>query len=185
MSASPKADDVLETPRLRLEPIARHHAAPLFAALGDATIYRFMPEDPPGDLSKLEERYEFLEARRSPDGTQGWLNWAVRLRSESTWIGTLQATVYEDGVAGIAYVLAPSHWGHGYATEGVRRVVRLLFDEHGCPEVFAEVDTRNASSIRLLKRLGFVRVGETLDADFFKGSGSDEFRYVMTRTAYE
>ena len=82
MPASSKANDVLETERLRLEPLARCHAVPLFEALGDARIYRFIPEDPPGEHSKLEERYGFLEARRSPDGTQRWLNWAVRLRAE-------------------------------------------------------------------------------------------------------
>ena len=38
---------VLETERLRLEPLLRCHAAILFPLLQDEHIYRYVPQDPP------------------------------------------------------------------------------------------------------------------------------------------
>lgn len=62
---------VLETSRLRLEPLVPAHADETFGPLGDERLYRFIPGDPPADLAALETRYALLSARRSPDGTRG------------------------------------------------------------------------------------------------------------------
>lgn len=52
------------------------------------------------------------------DKQEAWLNWAVRLRQESTYIGTLEATVYNNQTATIAYLIFPLFWQQGYAKEG-------------------------------------------------------------------
>jgi ribosomal-protein-alanine N-acetyltransferase len=49
--------------------------------------------------------------------------------------------------------------------------------EYRVCRVFAEIDTRNARSIRLVERLGFTRVALSPRADYFKGAYSDEYRY--------
>jgi hypothetical protein len=45
--------------------------------------------------------------------------------------------------------------------------------------VDAEIDTRNAASIGVIERLGFVRRRLVRNADNFKGTVSDEVRYVL------
>jgi RimJ/RimL family protein N-acetyltransferase len=79
-----------------------------------------------------------------------WLNYAVR--RDGVVIGWLEATVYDDGWAEIAYVFGVAYWGHGYASEGVSWLLDQLGDE-----VWAAVHPDNARSIALLVRLGFVQ----------------------------
>src|SRR5437762_368745 len=87
---------MLETERLRLEPLRPHHARQLFSVLSDARIYTYIPEDPLPDPEALAQRFQRLAARRSPSGTELWLNWAVQRTQEHDYIGTLQATITAD-----------------------------------------------------------------------------------------
>jgi ribosomal-protein-alanine N-acetyltransferase len=52
-----------------------------------------------------------------------------------------------------------SAWGHGYAREGVSRLIDLLMHEEGQRRVFADTDPDNAASNALLAALGFRREG--------------------------
>jgi ribosomal-protein-alanine N-acetyltransferase len=173
-------DMMLETERLRLEPLTPHHARQLFPVLADAHIYTYIPEDPVPDPDALARRYQQLATRRSPSGTELWLNWAVHRTQEHDYIGTLQATVTADQHATIAYLLNPAFWGYGYAQEACRRLLTLLFGGYHIQEVQADVDTRNHASWTLLERLGFRRSAVRHAADYFKGSSSDEYTYALT-----
>ena len=177
------AEAVLETDRLRLEPLRALHAALLFTLLSDARLYEFVPQDPPATEAMLEARYRWLEKRVSPDGREGWLNWAVVAKEDGACLGTSQATLREDGTALIAYELGSAHWGKGYATEACSRVLAFLFETCAIRSVLARVDTRNGASIRLLERLGFERIGFHPGADTFKGSVSDEYEYGLQAPA--
>ena len=67
----------LHTERPRLEPLRRAHAPAMFPLLQDPTIYTHLDHGPPPSLEHLEGVYTRLEARRSPDGREQWLNWIV------------------------------------------------------------------------------------------------------------
>ena len=145
--------------------------------LADPRTHTYIPSDPPTDLDALRARYARLETRRSPDGTEWWLNWTVFAGLDA--IGTAQSSVrHADGSADVAYVFAPAAWGHGYATEAMRAVLEFL-PTLGVTRAQASIDTRNLASQRLVTRLGFVQVGEILAADEFKGEVSDEYVYRL------
>jgi RimJ/RimL family protein N-acetyltransferase len=119
-------------------------------------MYTFIPQDPPESLEVLAARYRFLEGRQSPDGSEQWLNWAVRLKSSRACIGYVQITLTPDRRAQLAYDIGVPYWRQGYATEACARVIKALFAE-GVVEVWAELDSRNTASMRLLEQLGFER----------------------------
>src|SRR5688572_14098197 len=98
----------------------------MYPVLADPRIYEHLPERPPSSVEALRARYEVLSRGRSPDGTETWLNWILRLRTTGAPIGFVQATVRRTACS-IAYVLHPDHWGRGYATEAVRAVLPHLF----------------------------------------------------------
>ena len=173
---------VLETEHLRLEPLREFHAAELFELLSDPRMYEFIPQDPLPDREALASRYKFLESRRSPEGDEEWLNWAVRSKADGNCLGTVQVTVRRDHRAQLAYEIGVPYWRRGFATEACARLIQALFDE-GIVEVWAELDTRNVASIRLLERLGFTRGELRRNADHFKGSDSDECTYALARPA--
>lgn len=173
----------LKTRRLVLEQLERRHAAALFESLKDATIYNFIPREPPQSEDKLAERYAHLEAG-SPDRKQLWLNFAVRLMESTTYVGKVQATIEAD-VAHIAYLFGPRHWGQGYAREAVRALIDHLFTALGVRIVRAATDTRNDRSATLLERLGLSCVGRKENADNFKGSSSHEYFYEISRDKWD
>jgi len=174
----------LETPRLFLEPILPAHAARLNDQLQDERLYRFIPQDPPASLRALEDRYDFLSARRSPDRREAWLNWAMRERSSGDYAGTLEATVHDNRAATVAYTVFVPHQRRGFAAEACGRLLDHLFEDYRVGVVAAEIDTRNVASIALVESLGFERVGFHKDADHFKGSTSDEYRYEITESVW-
>ena len=147
-----------EPARVRLESLTRAHAAELFPVLSHPAIYRYIPEPPPVSIAALTARYQSLEARVSPDGSQRWFNWAIRHLANAQCIGYVQATVYLQATADFAFVLGPAFWGLGLAHEASVAGLSRLFAQTEVTTVFATVDRRNTSSAALLARLRFRRV---------------------------
>jgi RimJ/RimL family protein N-acetyltransferase len=145
----------LSSPRLALEPLLRSHAEELFVALGDARIYQYIDEEPAVSAQALAERYARLETRRSGDGTELWLNWAIREQATGAAIGFTQATVRRDGSAVVAYVISPSRWRQGFAREATAAMLEELEANYGVRRFVATVDERNTASRALLSALGF------------------------------
>jgi [ribosomal protein S5]-alanine N-acetyltransferase len=123
----------------------------MFEVLSDPLIYPYLDFPPPPSLEHVRSVYAQLEQRRSPDGSQIWLNWIV-IRDAP--IGFVQATIRGED-ADVAYVLGSAHWGHGYAFEAMAAMLEHLASSYGVRRFFATVEEKNERSIRLLERLGF------------------------------
>ena len=184
----------LQTARLTLEPQCAAHAAAMFAVLSDPAIYEY-ENAPPASVDALRARYAFLEGRRSPDGSQQWLNWVARLRPAESrvarlppeeselaplppgeepmgaLIGYVQATVHADHRAAVAYEFASAFWHRGLASEAVQAMIDELVAAHEVERLSAVLKARNQRSRRLLERLGFLpaaaaeRAAAQVDAD--------------------
>jgi RimJ/RimL family protein N-acetyltransferase len=117
------------TERLDLEPAEAHHAAELAPLLDDMTLHEFTGGAPLSQAA-LAARYARLVSRRSPDGSQFWGNWVIRVRATGTAAGTVQATIPAGGPgtgpAEVAWVVARRFQGHGYAKEAARSLVASL-----------------------------------------------------------
>jgi ribosomal-protein-alanine N-acetyltransferase len=146
---------MIPTERLRLEELTPHHAPLLFEGLSDPGLYEFTDDEPPPSLEWLRARYERLATRRSPDGRERWLNWAIRIEESDEYAGYVQATVRASGIALLGYVLFKNAQGRGYATEAVEATLDHLARHEGVTEAHASVDHANAKSIAVLDRLGF------------------------------
>jgi [ribosomal protein S5]-alanine N-acetyltransferase len=169
----------LITQRLDFEPIEEGHAQALFSQLQDPRIYRFIPFNAPRSTGELAARFVKLSAGSSPDGSEKWLNWALRLRDAADYVGTLQATIRPDETALIAYVVFPSYWRAGYAREAAAELIHFLFAERQVRVVEAQIDTRNVASIKLVESFGFVRTATLENADFYHGAFRHEYHYSL------
>jgi [ribosomal protein S5]-alanine N-acetyltransferase len=143
----------LHTERLTLEPLVAAHAEPMFELLQDPAIYPHLDWGPPPSLEHLRSVYAQLEARQSPDGAEGWLNWVVKT-ADGRCIGYVQATVTPAG-CWVAYVLGSEHRRRGYAREATAAMMRHAAEEHGAGRFLATVEAANGPSIGVLKALGF------------------------------
>jgi ribosomal-protein-alanine N-acetyltransferase len=167
----------IEAEGLTLEPQTVAHAAGMFEVLSDPAIYTY-ENAPPASLEWLRTRFEKLETRRSGDGREQWLNWVIRVPS-SALIGYVQATVRDDGSAGIAYELHSGHWGKGLARHAVSAMMGELAAGYGVVLFTAVAKRGNFRSTRLLDRLGFTMGSDELRAKL--GVEADEV--LMCRSA--
>jgi len=135
----------------------------MFEVLRDPVLYEYVSGSPPVDVAALTRQYEFWEGRTSPDGSELWLNWAIRLDARQQLIGHLQAGVLPDR-ADMAWILGARWQQHGYATEAANAVVDVLLGL-GLREIRASINPNHAASIRVAERLGMRRTNEVFDGD--------------------
>jgi ribosomal-protein-alanine N-acetyltransferase len=158
----------LQTDRLDLEPLIPSHAKLLFPNLRDPRLYEFLDSEPPKSVAILETQYRRWEPRRSPDGTQAWLNWAARLRG-GEYIGWFQVTSYENGRrADLAYLVFAGHQRRGYAVEACRAIVHYLRSEKTVRTIRTTIDKRNIASIALAQKLGLRQTGANAHGMLFE-----------------
>ena len=83
--------------------------------------------------------------------------------------------------ASLGYCFDDAAWGHGYATEAARALLRWAFDTLDLNRVQAETDTRNVASARVLEKFGFVREGTLREDCVVNGDVSDSWVYGLLR----
>jgi [ribosomal protein S5]-alanine N-acetyltransferase len=136
-----------------LEPQVEAHAPEMFSVLSDPAIYGF-EGGPPPTVEALAAGYRRKESRQSPDGSEIWLNWVVRLPSgEAT--GYVQATVRQAQYAYVGYEFASIYWRRGIATAALRAVFEELACCYRVRRLVAVLKTANHRSLGLLRKLGF------------------------------
>lgn len=160
------------------------HATAMLAGLGDIRIYQFLPQDAPVDLAALQARYDRQSVGHSADHAEQWLNWIVFLYGGVDPVGFVQATLRSGKNALVAYVIFPAFWRQGIGREAVTALISYLFETTDTPAVLAEIDTRNAGSIALVRRLGFCQTATVENADHFKGTASHEKHYQLSRAEW-
>jgi [ribosomal protein S5]-alanine N-acetyltransferase len=89
------------------------------------------------------------------------------------------------GVGDMGYELAPLHWGHGYATEAARSMLRFGFRELGLHRIGAHCIAENTGSVRVLTKLGMQWEGRLREAEYFKGRWWDQLLYGILRREWE
>jgi RimJ/RimL family protein N-acetyltransferase len=102
------------------------------------------------------------------------------LKTEDAWAQAEVRDRAKDVFAEIGWCLAPTHEGHGYATEAVRDLLAVSFAGLGLRRVVANCFADNEPSWRLMERLGMRReahnVRDTLHRD---GEWYDGLTYAL------
>jgi RimJ/RimL family protein N-acetyltransferase len=91
---------------------------------------------------------------------------AVVLKEEEKVIGWIAKGKKEkkEKAYNLGYILHSSFHGKGYATESCKAVMKYIFDELQANEIITGTGKLNIPSNKLLKRLGFKKIGESNQA---------------------
>jgi ribosomal-protein-alanine N-acetyltransferase len=106
---------------------------------------------------------------------------AVTLRSEGRHlIGNcgLRQDSLDAPQADLGFELDPAHWGHGYATEAARALLRFGFEEWGLHRIWAHCLAENTASARVLEKIGMTCEGRQRESQWFKGRWWDTLLYA-------
>lgn len=114
-------------------------------------------------LSRLPHPYDESHGRffvetiaRGPD------EFAWSILHKAHYIGTIGLHLLPDELPELGYWLGEPHWGHGYATEAAHAVVAAARTA-GYPALRSRALLSNHGSLNVLRKVGFVETGETLD----------------------
>lgn len=158
----PRAE-VITTDRLVLEPLRVGHAEEMAPLLMDQRLHEFIGGNP-ATREELRSRYAGQMVGHSADGTQGWLNWIVRLCRTGAATGTVQATLTVPRSADLAWVTAAPHQGRGYATEAAIAVTEWL-RRAGVDTFSAYIHPDHRASEGVAARIGLAPTTELLDGE--------------------
>ena len=151
----------LETPRLRLRPLASSDEADLIALDSDPEVMRYVGS-PAGVKSPAETaeraRLRIRETQRGDYEPLGF--WRIEGRGDRAFhgVGALIQMPGGDDVE-VAYRLARTAWGQGIATEAAGALVAHALGPLALPRVVAVTYPANQASQRVLDKLGFERHG--------------------------
>ena len=163
--------DVIETARLRLRRARMSDLADLFAVFSDPRAMRYWDTPPHEDIARTAAWLPRLVESVPPVADDFVIERAGRV------IG--KAGCWRPGEIG--FILHPDHWGQGLATEAVSAALPRVFASLGLDRLEADVDPRNAASLRLLAKLGFRETGRAERTFFVGGEWSDSVYLALDR----
>ena len=149
---------VLTTDRLLLRETAQHDVEAVFAMESDPVAMRYWSKPP---MQSILEAWESVASAMSHFQSHTALRWSITRPADDRMLGHLSLFNFSEqsGRADIGYGLAREHWGRGLMNEALTAVVDYAFGPLGLRRLEADVDPRNAASLRALERLGFAREG--------------------------
>ena len=106
---------------------------------------------------------------------------AIRRKETGRLIGIVNFFDEKDGSCEIGYGIGSSYWGHGYATEAVRRFLEYLFSEKGIHTVYASFFTGNDASRRVMEKCGMTYDHVTEKELTYQGVERDLTYYAIRR----
>ena len=173
----------LEGSRVRLRPLRIGDADDFFALHSDPRVMRYWSHPPWTEREQAIARIEQLERDRA---NAEFYTWANTVGGTDRLIGTVSlfAINRTQFRAEVGYALAPGHWGHGYATEGLRLAIAFAFDTVGLARLEADIDPRNVPSCRVVERVGFRQEGLLRQRWHVGGEITDSAMYGLLRDEY-
>ena len=170
----------LHTAGLRLRPFTDADAGALFALQSNAHVLRYWDSPPWTDPARAQ-RFIATCRQLAEEGSGARL--AIDRVSDGEFIGWCGLTRWNPDFrsASLTYCLEEAAWGHGYATEAARALLKWAFDTLDLNRVQAEADTRNVASGRVLEKLGFVLEGTLREDCVVNGDVSDSSVYGLLR----
>ena len=175
---------IIETERLRLRHLEESDTDSLFEIFSDREALRFWGFPP---FNKRGEAEKLLADIHDHFRQKTLFQWGIALRSDDKVIGTTTLFRYDEQSrrAEIGYILNRQFWGKGLINEALRALVTFAFEELNLHRIEADIEPRNASSIKTVERLGFQKEGYLRERWIVDGEIQDSLFYGLLKSDWE
>lgn len=171
----------IQTERLFVRPIVESDLAALLTDVNSSDeVTALLPYV---TWTSAADAEAWLGRMRSLEATGLALQLVVELKATGNPIGTCLLFRFEKGSSRVelGYVLGRAYWRQGLMHEALEGLLACAFGPMGIRRIEAEVDTRNESSARLMRRLGFAMEGVLRQRWVSKGEVKDVEMYALLR----
>jgi len=170
----------IETDRLLLEEVSATDLEDIHALHSFPEVDEFNTLGLPKDLAETKEVMQpsFEAPTKSP---QVSFTYKISTKESGEFIGlaALNLSSAKFKSAEIYYKFLPSSWGHGYATEVSKALIKSGFEEFHLHRIEAGVATANLMSIRVLEKSGMTREGLKRKVLPIRGEWVDNYEYAI------
>jgi RimJ/RimL family protein N-acetyltransferase len=148
----------LEAPRVRLRWLKGNDVDALFTVFSDEQMMRYWSSTAMKERSEAEDLLARIH-RQFAD--KSGFQWGVERKDGGELLGTCTLfNLHKANMrAEIGYCLRSAFWGQGYMGEALSALIDHSFRVLLLRRLEADVDPKNASSLRILGRMGFQREG--------------------------
>lgn len=170
----------LQTARLQLRRITPADTGGVLILRSDVNAMKHIGR--PLMVTEADAR-ELIDKMESGIQQNTAIGWGITLTNDNRIIGSVgfHRIFPEHARAEIGYMLLPSYWGAGLATEAIRAALQYGFEQMNLHSVEANVDPLNAKSIRVLKKFGFVKEAYFRENFWFNGRFLDSEIYSLLK----
>ena len=167
---------MFRTDRLLLREFSDEDFEAVHAYASDPDVVRFMAWGP---NSEAETR-EFLKRAKTDAeaNPRRQFELAVVRRASGDLIGGIGLHV-DGSNAMLGFCFARSAWGQGYATEAAQTLLDFGFGPLGLHRIWADCDSVNAASVRVLQKLGMRQEGHLRHECEIRGEWRDTLIFAI------
>lgn len=137
------------TERLLLRPARTDDLDGLHAILSDPQAMAYWSSPPHADIEETRDWLGSMIAIQPSEGED------FIVEHEGQLVGKAGLWRFPE----IGFIFHPDYWGSGFAKEALSLILDRAFEVHELQKVDADVDPRNALSLKLLTSLGFRETG--------------------------
>jgi RimJ/RimL family protein N-acetyltransferase len=173
---------VLESARLRLEPLADEHLPHEVELDGDPEVMRYLDAAPHTPEVVAHWHSKRLAVAEEHDNLGYWAAF-----HDTEFVGLLMLPpTGTPGEAELGYRIARPHWRKGYASEASHTLLRHAFETAGLTRVIAQTMTVNKPSQAVMLSLGmrYVRTFHPAFDNPLPGTDQGEVEYEITHTVF-
>ncbi len=180
-----KSDIIIETNRLILKEFKKDDWKEVHLYSTDEEVVRFMPWGP----NTEEDTQAFVDRvlKERAKNPRKEYHFIVIEKSSGKLIGTIGIALggYKDRHGMLGYCYSRKVWGHGIGTEAAGALIKYGFESLELHRIWADCDTLNYGSQRVLEKNGMRREGCFKKKSFIKGEWRDDFHYAILREEWE
>ena len=148
----------LDATRVRLRALGPGDVDGLFAVFSDEAMMRYWSTAP---MKSLDEAKALLAAIHKGFRDRTTFQWGLERKEDGRLLGTCTLFHLHEANrrAEVGYALASAYWKNGYMREALTALLDYAFGPMALRRLEADVDPRNANSMRILGKLGFREEG--------------------------
>lgn len=174
----------IDTSRLTLRSISADDVETFFQIYSNPEVMRYWSTPP---LPNREVASEQIAEIQKGFERRELLKWGIALREDNRLIGsvTLFHPDFTHRRVELGYALGRDYWGSGYMQETLTAVLNYAFSILNMHRIEADVDPRNAASVKALERMGFQREGYLRERWHVNGEIQDAYFYGLLKPDWE
>lgn len=163
------SEAMIATPRLELHHICVHDLMSLFDTPDDVSIYEGKPYANPHRILMDESgplRWRVPQVKSDPSVNKWFVRWMVEKETrEIVGSTSFHGPPDEQGMMEIGLGVHDRFQRRGYATESLTAMWSWVIDQPRVELLRYTVDPDNEASVAVIKKFGFERVGQQIDAE--------------------